>query len=137
MTLENFTAYMLIFLFFLLIMLYAVANIWFKKKESDYEEFLSQFRGKDLQLDTATRMASLCGSYANYQKIIYFIRLYKGVRMHWVRGELVHKEAYCFVQNLPPEKIAWMLSLHSFYRVIFAITILFFIFMVIFIYCFY
>ena len=59
--------------------------------------------------------ASFFGSLVNYQKIIRFIRLRKGVKMKFTKDRNVQGEAYQFVQSLPEDRISWMLKLHRLY----------------------
>lgn len=64
------------------------------------------------------------GSLVNYQKIIWFVRLYKGVKMKFTKDRYVQKEAYQFVQSLPENKIQWILKLHCLYKIRAYITVL-------------
>ncbi|HBM2489933.1 TPA: hypothetical protein LUX50_004011, partial [Enterobacter hormaechei subsp. xiangfangensis] len=56
------------------------------------------------------------GSLANYQKIIWFVRLRKGVKMKFTKDRNVQDDAYKFVQALPEERIGWILKLHRRYK---------------------
>ncbi len=64
------------------------------------------------------------GSVANYQKIIWFVRLYKGVKMKFTKDRYVQKEAYQFVKLLPEERIGWLLKVHQLYIIQFYLTAL-------------
>ena len=94
MSLERVVIYTIIFLFFLLLILNIVAIVFFKRKESEYEALLTEFRMQGLEIDSVTSLASNLNFLATYQKIIYFVRLYKGVRMYYTKGRLVHEDAY-------------------------------------------
>lgn len=126
--------YTIIFLFFLLIILNFIAIVLFKRRESEYEALLAEFRMQGLEIDSVTIMASNFGFLATYQKIIYFVRLYKGVKMYRTRGKLVDANAYLFIKKQDENRISWILNLHSLYRVIFSLTALFFILLILFVY---
>ncbi|WP_147194905.1 hypothetical protein [Pantoea sp. CCBC3-3-1] len=134
MSLEKGVIYTIVFLFFLLLILNLIAIILFKRKESEYEALLAEFRMQGFQIDSVTSMASNLGFLATYQKIIYFVRLYKGVRMYHTKGNLVHENAYLFIKKQDKNRIAWILKLHSLYRIIFSISALFFVLLILFVY---
>ena len=92
------------------------SSLYFKKHENDYNLLLSDYRGKGYDLDLVTNYASFFGSLANYQKIIWFVRLYKGVQMKFTHDRFVQEDAYKYVQSLPEERIGWMLKLHRRYK---------------------
>ena len=104
-------------LFLVVVIMDLFSSRYFKKHEADYNQLLSDYRRKGYDLDLVTNYASFFGSLANYQKIIWFIRLHKGVKMKFTRDSLVQEEAYKYIQSLPDEKIAWMLKLHRRYKV--------------------
>lgn len=112
--------YLLLFLIVVLFLIVAVMELfssrYFKKHEADYNQLLSDYRRKGYDLDLVTNYASFFGSLANYQKIIWFVRLYKGVRMKFTYGRPVQEEAYQYVQSLPDERIGWILKLHRRYK---------------------
>lgn len=110
-------------LFFLIVVLFLIVVImdlfssrFFKKHENDYNQLLSDYRRKGYDLDLVTNYASFFGSLANYQKIIWFVRLYKGVKMKFAHERPVQEEAYKYVQSLPDERIGWILKLHRRYK---------------------
>lgn len=110
-------------LFFLIVVLFLIVVImdrfssrFFKKHENDYNQLLSDYRRKGYDLDLVTNYASFFGSLANYQKIIWFVRLYKGVKMKFTHERPVQEEAYKYVQSLPDERIGWILKLHRRYK---------------------
>jgi hypothetical protein len=103
-------------LFLVVVIMDLFSSRYFKKHEADYNQLLSDYRRKGYDLDLVTNYASFFGSLANYQKIIWFIRLHKGVKMKFTRDRLVQEEAYKYIQSLPDEKIAWMLKLHRRYK---------------------
>lgn len=110
-------------LFFLIVVLFLIVVImdlfssrFFKKHENDYNQLLSDYRHKGYDLDLVTNYASFFGSLANYQKIIWFVRLYKGVKMKFTHERPVQEEAYKYVQSLPDERIGWILKLHRRYK---------------------
>ncbi len=92
-------------------------SYYFKKNKKSYDMLLSEYRGLNLDLDMITNHAVFFGSLVNYQKIIWFVRLYKGVKMKFTKDRYVQKEAYQFVQSLPENKIKWMLRLHRLYKI--------------------
>ena len=112
--------YLLLFLIVVLFLAIGIMDLFnsrfFKEHEADYNQLLSEYRRKGYDLDLVTDYASFFGSLANYQKIIWFVRLYKGVKMKFTRERLVQEEAYKYVQSLPEERIGWMLKLHRRYK---------------------
>lgn len=115
--LENLLLLLTVGLFLVVVIMDLFSTRYFKKHEADYNQLLSDYRRKGYDLDLVTNYASFFGSLANYQKIIWFIRLHKGVKMKFTRDRLVQEEAYKYIQSLPDEKIAWMLKLHRRYKV--------------------
>ncbi|KUQ54796.1 hypothetical protein [Enterobacter bugandensis] len=112
--------YLLLFLIVVLFLAIGIMDLFnsrfFKEHEADYNQLLSEYRRKGYDLDLVTDYASFFGSLANYQKIIWFVRLYKGVKMKFTRERLVQEDAYKYVQSLPEEKIGWILKLHRRYK---------------------
>ena len=112
---------LLLFLFVVLFLIVVIMDLFssrfFKKHENDYNQLLSDYRRKGYDLDLVTNYASFFGSLANYQKIIWFVRLYKGVRMKFTHERFVQEEAYKYVRSLPDERIGWMLKLHRRYKI--------------------
>ncbi len=89
----------------------------FKKNEGKYEKLLDEYRSHGFDIDIMTNYAIYFGSFANYQKIIWFVRLYKGVRMKFTRERYVQSEAYEFIQSLPHSRISWIMKLHRLYKI--------------------
>ncbi|WP_448868496.1 hypothetical protein [Enterobacter ludwigii] len=116
-SLENLLLLLTVGLFLVVVIMDLFSSRYFKKHEADYNQLLSDYRRKGYDLDLVTNYASFFGTLANYQKIIWFIRLHKGVKMKFTRDRLVQEEAYKYIQSLPDEKIAWMLKLHRRYKV--------------------
>lgn len=108
--------FLIVFLFLTVVIMDMFSSRYFKEHEADYNQLLSDYRRKGYDLDLVTNYASFFGSLANYQKIIWFVRLYKGVRMKFTHERLVQEEAYKYVQSLPDERIGWMLKLHRCYK---------------------
>ncbi|MBJ6387400.1 hypothetical protein JJQ50_24315 [Enterobacter cloacae] len=113
--LANITLLFLVLLFINVVIMDVYSSRFFKKHESDYKQLLSEYRQKGYDIDLMTNYASFFGSLANYQKIIWFVRLRKGVKIKFTKGRKVKGEAYQFVQSLPGERIGWMLKLHRLY----------------------
>ncbi len=107
---------LLVALFLIVVVMDLFSSRYFKKHEADYNLLLSDYRGKGYDLDLVTNYASFFGSLANYQKIIWFVRLYKGVQMKFTHDRFVQEDAYKYVQSLPEERIGWMLKLHRRYK---------------------
>ena len=124
MTIENFLITACVVLFFLMVAMGLYCSRYFKRNTLKYNELLSEYRGRDLDLDMVTNYAVFFGSVANYQKIIWFVRLYKGVKMKFTKDRYVQKEAYQFVQSLPEERIGWLLKVHQLYIIQFYLTAL-------------
>jgi hypothetical protein len=113
---ENLLLFLIVALFLIVVIMDFFSSRYFKKHEADYNELLADYRRKGYDLDLVTDVASFIGSLANYQKIIWFVRLYKGVRMKFTRERFVQEEAYKYVQSLPEERIGWILKLHRRYK---------------------
>ncbi len=126
MSMEIFTIGLIIFLFFLILFMMAFAALWFKKNEKKYNSILDEFNRNGFDLDSVTRFSTGFGVLLVYQKIIYFVRLHKGVKMYHAKKKLVQKEAYEFIQCLPEDRIDWILKLHKFYRCIYTLIAVFF-----------
>lgn len=109
--------FLIVFLFLIVVVMELFSSRYFKKHEADYNQLLSDYRRKGYDLDLVTNYASFFGSLANYQKIIWFVRLYKGVRMKFTHERFVQEEAYKYVRSLPDERIGWMLKLHRRYKI--------------------
>lgn len=122
----NIIIFSIIFLFFLILFMMVFAAFWFKKNEKKYNSILKYFNDNSLNLDSVTRFSSGFSVLLVYQKIIYFVRLHKGVKMYYTNKKLIQKEAYEFIQGLPDEKINWILKLHLFYRWIYIFSCVFF-----------
>lgn len=126
MKIEAFLLFSIIFLLAILVCL-SIANArFFKKNEHKYNVLLSEYRQRGLDIDLVTNVASYFGALALYQKIIWFVRLHKGVRMKFTKERYVQPEAYYFVQSLPQDKIGWILTLHRRLIIQFAIVTLWF-----------
>lgn len=108
--------FLVVVLFLIVVVMELFSSRYFKKHEADYNQLLSDYRRKGYDLDLVTNYASFFGSLANYQKIIWFVRLYKGVRMKFTYGRSVQEEAYQYVQSLPDERVGWILKLHRRYK---------------------
>lgn len=89
------------------------AFILFKKNKEKLDFILNEFQRLNLQLDITTQIANHFSSLFHHNKVSYFARLYKGVTMYHKKNERVSAETYNFVQNLPSEKIKWLLMLHK------------------------
>lgn len=113
--LENILLFLIVVLFLLVVIMDFISSRYFKKHEAEYNQLLSEYRQKGYDLDLVTNYASFFGSLANYQKIIWFVRLRKGVKIKFIKNRNVKGEAYQFVQSLPEERIGWILKLHRRY----------------------
>ncbi|EMG7855941.1 hypothetical protein V5L13_001798 [Enterobacter hormaechei] len=114
--LENILLFLIVVLFLLVVIMDFISSLYFKKHEAEYNQLLSEYRQKGYDLDLVTNYASFFGSLANYQKIIWFVRLRKGVKMKFTKDRNVQDDAYKFVQALPEERIGWILKLHRRYK---------------------
>ncbi|RYA47249.1 hypothetical protein [Enterobacter cloacae complex sp. GF14B] len=114
--LENILLFLIVVLFLLVVIMDFISSRYFKKHETEYNQLLSEYRQKGYDLDLVTNYASFFGSLANYQKIIWFVRLRKGVKMKFTKDRNVQDDAYKFVQALPEERIGWILKLHRRYK---------------------
>jgi len=106
---------LVVILFLIVVVMDLLSSRFFKKNENDYNHLLSEYRRKGYDLDLVTNYASFFGSFANYQKIIWFIRLRKGVKMKFTNVRYVQSEAYEYIRNLPDGEFDWMLKLHRYY----------------------
>lgn len=127
MSFEAVLLFLMVIILVLLVCL-SIANArFFKKNEHKYNALLSEYRQRGLDIDLVTHVAGYFGSLALYQKIIWFVRLHKGVRMKFTKERYVQPEAYHFVQSLPQDKMGWILTLHRRLLIQFAIMTLWFI----------
>ena len=113
---ENLSLFLIVVLLLVVVIMDLFSSRYFKKHEADYNRLLSDYRRKGYDLDLVTNYASFFGSLANYQKIIWFVRLRKGVKMKFTKDRNVQDDAYKFVQALPEERIGWILKLHRRYK---------------------
>ncbi|EKK5222272.1 hypothetical protein PN551_003800 [Cronobacter sakazakii] len=126
MNFESAQLFLMVFLLIVLVIFSIVNARYFKRNENKYNELLADYRQRGLDLDPVTKFAMYFGSLVIYQKIIWFVRLYKGVKMKYTNDRYVQPEAYQFIQSLPEEKIAWILKLHRLYMIQFALMTLWF-----------
>ncbi|TYD48646.1 hypothetical protein [Cronobacter sakazakii] len=126
MSFESAQLFLMVFLLIVLVIFSIVNTRYFKRNENKYNELLADYRQRGLDLDPVTKFAMYFGSLVIYQKIIWFVRLYKGVKMKYTNDRYVQPEAYQFIQSLPAEKIAWILKLHRLYMIQFALMTLWF-----------
>ncbi|ABU79115.1 hypothetical protein NLT11_002944 [Cronobacter sakazakii] len=126
MNFESVLLFLMVFLLIVLVIFSIVNARYFKRNENKYNELLTEYRQRGLDLDSVTKFATYFGSLVIYQKIIWFVRLYKGVKMKYTNDRYVQPEAYQFIQSLPEEKIAWILKLHRLYMIQFALMTLWF-----------
>jgi len=115
------------FFFAVTVIIGLFASRFFKKHEAQYGDLLSEYRARGFDIDLMTNYLSFFGSFFNYFKIIWFVRLYKGVQMKFTRDRQVQPEAYHFIQTLPAVKIDWMLKLHRLYIMQFITTTFWFV----------
>ncbi|PNP10606.1 hypothetical protein [Enterobacter hormaechei] len=108
--------FLIVALFLIVVIMDLISSRYFKKHEVEYNQLLSEYRQKGYDFDLVTNYASFFGSLANYQKIIWFVRLRKGVKMKFTKDRNVQDDAYKFVQALPEERIGWILKLHRRYK---------------------
>ncbi|WP_076728070.1 hypothetical protein [Cronobacter sakazakii] len=126
MNFESVLLFLMVFLLIVLVIFSIVNARYFKRNENKYNELLTEYRQRGLDLDSVTKFATYFGSLYLFQKIIWFVRLYKGVKMKYTNDRYVQPEAYQFIQSLPEEKIAWILKLHRLYMIQFALMTLWF-----------
>lgn len=111
-----------IFLLLLAFGIHLYGVFLFNKNSSSYDDLINEFRNKGLQLDVMTNIASHFGGFFNEFKIMYFTRLYYGKKWYYKKNELVSAETYQFVQQLPEEKIDWIINLHRINMMAFCIA---------------
>lgn len=114
--LENILLFLIVVLFLLVVIMDFISSRYFKKHEAEYNQLLSEYRQKRLRSRSGDKLRIIFGSLANYQKIIWFVRLRKGVKMKFTKDRNVQGDAYKFVQALPEERIGWILKLHRRYK---------------------
>ncbi|EMH4164409.1 hypothetical protein RJ498_003726 [Pluralibacter gergoviae] len=124
MIVENILLISSLVFFLLTIITDLYCSMFFKRNESKYKELLSEYRRQNLDIDILTNYAVFFGSIANYQKIMLFVRLYKGKKIKFTKERNIQKEAYQFIQSLPAEKIQWILKLDGFFKIQFLVSFL-------------
>lgn len=112
---ENILLFLGVSLFVVAVTIDIFNRYQFKKNEEEYRRLLDEYLGHGFDIDIMTTYAVFFGSIANYQKIIWFVRLYKGVKMKFTRERYVQPEAYAFVQSLPDSRINWIIKCHRLY----------------------
>lgn len=126
MSFESFLLFIMVFLLVVLVIFSVFNAIFFRKNKNKYDALLAEYCQQGLDLDLITKVAFHFGHLVDYQKILWFVLLYKGVKIKYTKERYVQPEAYQFVQSLPDEKIDWILKLHRLYLIHFAIMTLWF-----------
>ncbi len=117
MNVENILIFLSAISFLIVIIIDLFNSSQFKSNKEKYEELLAEYRRHGFDIDIMTNYAVYFGSFANYQKIIWFVRLYKGVRMKFTHERYVQPEAYEFIKSLPHSRISWIMKLHRLYKI--------------------
>lgn len=120
----------------LVILLHVYAAWFFRVNRKAYQDFIDLYQNAGLQLDLTTKVANHLGFYANYQKLAFFINLRKGRKMRFSKSENVSIKAYEFVQKQPKDKMVWMEKTLYLYQLTFFLTVVWAVFMAIFVYVF-
>ncbi len=117
MSAENILIFLSAISFLIVVVIDLFNSRQFRRNKEKYEELLAEYRSHGFDIDIMTNYAIYFGTFANYQKIIWFVRLYKGVRMKFTRERYVQSEAYEFIQSLPDSRISWIMKLHRLYKI--------------------
>lgn len=136
MSLYDFFIYGSLILSVLVILLHVYAAWFFRINKKSYQDFVNRYQNAGLQLDLTTKVANHLGFYANYQKLAFFMNLRKGRKMRFSKSENVSIKAYEFVQKQPREKMVWMGKALYLYQLTFFLTVVWAVFMAIFVYVF-
>jgi len=136
MSLYDFFMYGSLILSVLVILLHVYAAWFFRVNRKAYQDFIDLYQNAGLQLDLTTKVANHLGFYANYQELAFFMNLRKGRRMRFSKSENVSIKAYEFVQKQPKDKMVWMEKTLYLYQLTFFLTVVWAVFMAIFIYVF-
>ncbi|WP_416412159.1 hypothetical protein [Pantoea sp. App145] len=108
----DFLLFLQVFLLLLTFSIHMYGVFLFKINARIYDSLLKDFGSKGLQLDIITSISTHFGSFLNELKIMYFTRLYYGKAWYYKKNEVVSAETYQFVQELPKDKIGWIIKLH-------------------------
>ena len=136
MSLYDFFMYGSVILSVLVILLHVYAAWFFRVNRKAYQDFIDLYQNAGLQLDLTTKVANHLGFYANFQKLAFFMNLMKGRKMRFSKSENVSIKAYEFVQKQPREKMVWMEKTLYLYQLTFFLTVVWAVFMAIFVYVF-
>ncbi|ORM69719.1 hypothetical protein HA48_18830 [Pantoea wallisii] len=112
MDVVDFFLYLSLSLIFIAFILQIFSYFLFKNNVHKYDELISEFRSRNLDLDIMTNIYSFFGSLFNANKIVYFVDLYNGRKMKLAKGKQISKQTYHFILSQPQGKISWMLKLH-------------------------
>lgn len=112
MDIVDFFLYLSLSLIFIAFILQIFSYFLFKNNVHKYDELISEFRSRNLDLDIMTNICSFFGSLFNANKIVYFVDLYNGRKMKLAKGKQISKQTYHFILSQPQGKISWMLKLH-------------------------
>ncbi|MGJ0478734.1 hypothetical protein [Pantoea agglomerans] len=134
MSLYDLFMYGSLILSMLVILLHVYAAWFFRVNQKAYQDFINRYQNAGLQLDLTTRVANHLGFYANYQKVAFFMNLRKGRKMRFSKTENVSTKAYEYVQKQPKEKMVWMEKTLYLYQLTFFLTVVWAVFMAVFVY---
>lgn len=112
MDIVDFFLYLSLSLIFIAFILQIFSYFLFKNNVHKYDELISEFRSRNLDLDIMTNIYSFFGPLFNANKIVYFVVLYNGRKMKLAKGKQISKQTYHFILSQPQGKISWMLKLH-------------------------
>jgi len=112
MDIVDFFLYLSLSLIFIAFILQIFSYFLFKNNVHKYDELISEFRSRNLDLDIMTNIYSFFGPLFNANKIVYFVDLYNGRKMKLAKGKQISKQTYHFILSQPQGKISWMLKLH-------------------------
>lgn len=112
MDIVDFFLYLSLSLIFIAFILQIFSYFLFKNNVHKYDELISEFRSRNLDLDIVTNIYSFFGPLFNANKIVYFVDLYNGRKMKLAKGKQISKQTYHFILSQPQGKISWMLKLH-------------------------
>lgn len=109
----NFFLYLTLLLIIFALIIQFFSYYTFKKNEDKYDELISEFRSRNLDLDIVTNIYSFFGPLFNANKVVYFVDLYNGREIKLAKDKEISKKTYDFIQSQPEENISWMIKLHN------------------------
>ncbi|WP_017347169.1 hypothetical protein [Pantoea sp. A4] len=87
----------------------------FKHIEDKYAVLFDDYTQQGFFLDRIALASRFLSHHFVDFKILFFIRLYRGVKMKEKRNKYVDEACYRFMQDKPKSEVQWMLDLYKYH----------------------